>query len=110
MTWNFRLVKHYKNDDRKAWYGVHEVFYTESGKPCGMTQEPVSINGESPKDILKYLSMIQRDLKRLPVLDPQKTRWAKLVEPGWKWPIEKIKVKGPRLSETIVKMRQEEKF
>ncbi len=82
MTWNFRLVNHSKRKSREVWYGVHEVFYTESGKPWTMTQDPVSIDGESPKDVLAYLRMIQRDLKRLPVLDAQKTRWAKLPREG----------------------------
>ena len=78
MTWNFRLVRHRDRKSRTIWYGVHEVFYTESGKPWTMTQDPVLIDGESPKDVLAYLRMVESDLKRLPILDAQKTRWAKL--------------------------------
>ena len=77
MTWNFRLVKHTERSPRRVWYGVHEVFYNESGKLWTMTQDPVQIDGESAKDALAYLRMIQHDLKRLPVLDAQKARWAK---------------------------------
>ena len=36
------------------------------------------VDGESRKEVLRYLEMIQHDLARLPVLDAQKTRWAKL--------------------------------
>ena len=42
-----------------------------------MTEDPVSVDGESRKDVLGYLAMIQRDLARLPILDAQKIRWAK---------------------------------
>ena len=77
MTWNFRLVKHVERNPRRVWYGVHEVFYNESGKPWTMTQDPSQIDGESVKDVLSYLGMIQRDLKRSPVLDARKMRRAK---------------------------------
>lgn len=77
MTWNFRLVKHTERKPKRVWYGVHEVFYNDAGKPMGMTQDPVAIDGESVKDALEYLEMIRRDLKRLPVLDARRTKWAK---------------------------------
>ena len=77
MTWNFRLVKHTERKPRRVWYGVHEMFYDDAGRPWTMTEEPVSVDGESRKDVLGYLTMIQRDLARLPILDAQKIRWAK---------------------------------
>ena len=77
MTWNLRLVKHTERKSRRVWYGVHEVFYTDAGKPWTMTEEPVPVDGESRKETLHYLEMIRHDLARLPVLDAQKTRWAK---------------------------------
>lgn len=72
------MVKHKEHKTSKVWYGVHEVFYNERGKPLGMTEDPITITGESVKDASGYLKMIQRDLKRFPILDEQKTRWAKL--------------------------------
>jgi len=78
MTWNFRLVKHTGPKSNQVWYGVHEVFYDESGKPWTMTQEPVHVDGESAKDVVAYLRLIQHDLKRSPVLDTQTLKWAKL--------------------------------
>lgn len=77
MTWNFRLVKHTEPKSKSVWYSVHEVFYNNAGKPWTMTQEPVQVDGESVKDILAYLDMIKRDLRRLPVLDTNKIRWAR---------------------------------
>ena len=77
MMWNFRLVKHTDPKSKHVWYGVHEVFYNESGKIWTMTQEPVRVDGESAKDILAYLNLIKRDFNRLPVLDASKIKWAK---------------------------------
>ena len=67
--WNFRLVKHIQPKSRSVWYGVHEVFYNDAGKPWTMTEEPVQVDGESTRDIIAYLEQIIHDLSRLPVLD-----------------------------------------
>ena len=77
MTWNFRLVKHPQSKSGAPWDGVHEVFYNEAGKPWTMTKEPVQVEGESAKDVLAYLNLIKRDLKRLPILNAGKLKWAK---------------------------------
>ena len=84
MTWNFRLVKHINRKRRQVWYSVHEVFYNDTGQPMGMTQDPVSIDGESVKDVRNYLTMILQDLKHLPVLDADKTKWARFPRVGHK--------------------------
>ena len=97
MTWDFRLVKHTERKPRRVWYGVHEVFYNDAGKPMGMTQDPVSIDGESVKDALGYLEMIRRDLKRLPILDDQKTTWAKFPRSGSKKSAKRFKTARERL-------------
>ncbi len=77
MMWNFRLVKHVELKPKHVWYGVHEVFYNDDGKPWTMTKEPVQVDGESAKDVAAYLRSIQHDLKHLPVLDADKIKWAK---------------------------------
>lgn len=77
MTWNLRLVKHTDRKFRRTWYGVHEVFYTDSGKPWLMTENPVQIEGDTPKEVRRYLGMIRRDLKRTPMLDADKVKWAR---------------------------------
>lgn len=77
MTWNLRLVKHTDRKFRRIWYGVHEVFYTDSGKPWAMTQNPVEVEGDTPEEVYRYLDMIRRDLKRLPMLDADKVKWAR---------------------------------
>lgn len=77
MTWNFRLVKHTDPKLKDVWYGVHEVFYNDAGKPWTMTQEPVQVDGESLKEVVAYLNLIKRDLQRLPILDVNTIKWAK---------------------------------
>lgn len=76
MTWNFRLVKHTEPKSKSVWYGIHEVFYNEVGKPWAMTQQPIQLEGESAKDISADLKLIQLDLKRLPILNVEKIKWA----------------------------------
>ena len=80
MTWNLRLVKHTDRKFRRTWYGVHEVFYTDSGKPWLMTQNPVQVEGDTPEEVRRYLGMIRRDLKRTPMLDADKVKWARFRE------------------------------
>ncbi len=75
--WNFRLVKHTESKSKNVWYGVHEVFYNDAGKLWTMTQEPVRVDGESIKEVAAYLKMIKNDLKRFPILDANKMKWAK---------------------------------
>ena len=77
MTWNFRLVKHIERKPRRVWYGVHEVFYNDAGRPWTMTKEPIRLDGESAQEVQRYLDMVRRDLKRLPALDAQRTKWAR---------------------------------
>lgn len=78
VAWNLRLVKHTERKPRRVWYAVHEVWYDEAGKPWTMTEEPVDIVGDSAKDVLAYLKLIQHDLKRLPVLDLERVKWARV--------------------------------
>ena len=59
------------------WYGVHEVFYNDAGKPFTMTEDPVGIAGKSPAEVREYLGMVRRDIKRLPILDLRRAKWAK---------------------------------
>ncbi len=45
MTWNYRVVK--KRSGCEEFYGIHEVYYSEDGKPEMVTMEPVAIVGDS---------------------------------------------------------------
>lgn len=77
MTWNFRLVRHWDRKSASSWYGVHEVFYNDVGRPAGMTENPVGVTGESRAEVEEYLKMIQKGIRRLPILDLRRMKWAK---------------------------------
>jgi len=83
MTWNFRLIRH-SEGPAPLWYAVHEVFYNDAGEPFTMTEDPVDITGESPAEVQKYLEMVQQDIRRLPILDMRRMKWAKS---PWKEPV-----------------------
>ena len=80
MTWNLRLIRHVDRKSRRVWYAVHEVYYTDAGKPWAMTQDPVEVEGDTPEEVFRYLNMIRRDLKRMPIMDADKITWAHLRE------------------------------
>jgi len=69
MTWNYRIVRHHQPSE---WFGLHEVFYDDSGSPMGITAEPIgfiSDGEEGPEGIIRSLEMALNDAKRHPVLD-----------------------------------------
>ena len=86
MTWNFRLIRH-SEGPAPLWYAVHEVFYNDAGEPFTMTEDPVDITGESPAEVQKYLEMVQQDIRRLPILDMRRMKWAKS---PWKEPVKPL--------------------
>ena len=65
--WNNRIVKHKKDD--AVWYSVHEVFYHENGGINGYTEDPITILGETEKDVKSQLEMIMKDIERYEVID-----------------------------------------
>lgn len=76
MTWNLRLIRHVDRKPRRVWYAVHEVYYTDAGKPWAMTQDPVEVEGDTPEEVFRYLNMIRRDLRRMPIMHADKIKWA----------------------------------
>jgi len=48
--WNYRVLRHCdKNPDgtEHIWFAVHEVYYTETGKPTSCTEQPSFVFGET---------------------------------------------------------------
>lgn len=66
MTWNYRVIKHV--DTSETLYSIHEVYYDENGKPKMVSNEPVSVIGETPQELLKDLER-QKEALMLPVLE-----------------------------------------
>ena len=72
--WNYRVLAH--QDKEEIFMKIHEVYYDESGKPNGYTENAVSASGETTDEILSVLNRMKECCKR-PVL------WA-----GEKFPLE----------------------
>ena len=65
--WNNRIIKHEKDD--VVWYSVHEVFYSKNDGVIGYTENPISIVGETVKDVKSQLKMITKDIEKHEVID-----------------------------------------
>jgi len=68
MSWNYRLVKE-KTDDDGDWFGVHEVYYNKDGSIHLINDEPVSICGETPNEIMETCKKIIECLSRATLVD-----------------------------------------
>jgi len=64
--WNLRVVFH--DNDTYPFYGVHEVFYNDDNSIYGYTEDPISIRGENVDEIIKYLEMVLKDIKKNVIL------------------------------------------
>jgi hypothetical protein len=70
MSWNNRIFKHtvkfngkFNREDR-VWYGIHETYYDDDGKPDGWTAEPMCGGFDSVDDLIVSLEMMLRDAKK----------------------------------------------
>jgi hypothetical protein len=69
MTWNYRIVRRHDGS-----FGLHEVYYDDTGKPHSMTADPVGFAAdadEGEQGIIASLEMALRDARNRPVLDEQ---------------------------------------
>ena len=67
MTWNHRLV--HQRRDGTDFFGIHEVFYDEDGRPVNVTVDPMDVGWfESKEEIALELHMMAKALDE-PVLE-----------------------------------------
>lgn len=62
-------------DPEETWFGLHEVYYDESGKPTAMTERPVDFvcaEEEGPEGIVRALELALKDARTRAVLDASK--------------------------------------
>lgn len=57
------------SENGETYYAVHEVFYTDKGKICEWTEEPIEPIGHSKEDLLEVLENMLKDCKNQEVLD-----------------------------------------
>lgn len=61
--WNYRLMKH-ENDKGEIFYGVHEVYYDETGDIEGWSEESVIPMGDSKDELKKTLENLMVSLEK----------------------------------------------
>lgn len=71
MSWNYRIVRYADG----TGYGLHEVYYDDTGAPTKMTAEPCRFVGDSAEDVRGALMRAKMDAVRRPVMDEPAT-WA----------------------------------
>jgi len=64
--WHYQVMKH-TEDNGDVWYGIHEMYPLDSGP--AWTQEPVTVEGESIKDLKWQLKAILNDIEKHGVID-----------------------------------------
>jgi hypothetical protein len=52
----------------EVWYGIHEVYYSEDGRPIACSEEAVRPYGESPEELRNDVRHFSEALEK-PVLD-----------------------------------------
>lgn len=48
--------------------GIHEIHFDTEGKILGITESQVTLNGETTKELIKWMNIVKRDLKKYPTL------------------------------------------
>lgn len=67
MAWNYRIINH------GDWFGLHEAYYGEDGKPNGYTTDAISFvcdEDEGAAGIIASLEMALADARKHPVMKP----------------------------------------
>ena len=62
MSWNYRVIRYANNEG----FGLHEVYYDESGKVEGWTEDPVitcSANESFEREFIRELKAMMKDIE-----------------------------------------------
>jgi hypothetical protein len=59
MTWNYRLTKEIHSGDEDVSYQIKEVYYNPDGSIWGMTENSVSVYGETAEEARACLDNMQ---------------------------------------------------
>lgn len=70
MRWNYRVLRQVEDHhgQEHVFFGIHEVYYDESGRPTTCTMEQIAPFGETLDELRADVEMIAKALD-LPVLD-----------------------------------------
>ena len=80
-TWNYRLVKYAVEG---AGWGIHEVYYDDSGRAYAMTEKPCTFAADIKGDVIRMLEMALDDaVNRYPFLEPGVDDWPVTEDPPY---------------------------
>jgi hypothetical protein len=65
--WNHRVMRHVEPDGH-VWFGIHEVFYDDTGRPEGWSEPAEAPAGETLEELAANLAQMTEALKQ-PVLE-----------------------------------------
>jgi hypothetical protein len=66
MSWNYRVVR--RQDESGIWYGIHEVYYSDDGRPTACTEDAVKPGGDTLEELRNDIRYFKEALEK-PVLD-----------------------------------------
>ena len=71
MTWNHRVVHRVIQGD--DFYGIHEVFYDDEGRPDMMTERAVGVCGDNLEELQQTLEWMLQAMDK-PILEYDEIR------------------------------------
>lgn len=77
--WNHRVIKKvYKQgtDEEDVLYGIHEVFYNDTGEIYAYTEQPIDLQCESVEALREYILWCL-DAFEIPIIEDGKIEFAK---------------------------------
>jgi hypothetical protein len=64
MTWNHRVIEHDTPESDNGTFGIHEVYYDESGRVKYWTEKAVGVTGESVEALGEELVIMREALSK----------------------------------------------
>ena len=79
-TWNYRVLERTCKKTHEKTYAVHEVYYDETGRPEGCTENSIAPMGESlaelKSDMNHYLQALKETVLVYDGLEEAEEQWA----------------------------------
>ena len=72
-AWNYRPVRHEEpsklDDSVDVWWGLHEVYYDDTGTPIMFAPEP-DVVGDTHEELIHTLELMLKDARERPPFEP----------------------------------------
>lgn len=74
MSWNYRVFRHQqivRPGKTLEYFTIHEVYYDDSGKIEGHTEEPIAPTGDTLNELITEITQMLKDSQKYDVLEYQ---------------------------------------